>query len=96
LIRDAAGNLYGAAANGGNTSSSCPWGSVGCGVIFRLDPLGNERVLYVFTGGADGAYSNAGLLAYKGAFYGTTYNGGNTSGSCGGFGCGVVFKITLP
>ena len=30
------GNLYGTTVGGGNTSSSCPSGLSGCGVIFKL------------------------------------------------------------
>ena len=61
-----------------------------------------ESVPYTFAGGADGA-SPAGSLIFdsKGNLYGTTSNGGNTSGSnCPGqnppTGCGVVFELTPP
>jgi uncharacterized repeat protein (TIGR03803 family) len=37
LIRDAAGNLYGAALYGGNVSGSCSVGA-GCGVVFKIAP----------------------------------------------------------
>ena len=45
LVRDAAGNLYGTTSAGGTFDS---------GTVFKLDPSGNETVLYNFTGGADG------------------------------------------
>jgi uncharacterized repeat protein (TIGR03803 family) len=77
LIRDTKGNLYGTTAQGG---------TAGAGAIFKLDPLGNESVLYNFTGGADGGKPQAGLLQASGGFYGTTYSGG-------AFGQGVVFKL---
>jgi uncharacterized repeat protein (TIGR03803 family) len=94
LLRDAAGNLYGTTGSGGNTSSSCPYGSQGCGVVFKLDSSGKETVLYTFSGGADGNYPVAGLIQDgSGNLYGTTTGGGNTGGSCGGSGCGVVFKL---
>jgi uncharacterized repeat protein (TIGR03803 family) len=94
LIRDTAGNLYGAAGGGGNTSTSCPFGSRGCGVVFKLDPLGNETVLYTFTGGADGAIPGSLIQDRAGNLYGTTYYGGVTSSSCPLYGsCGVVFKL---
>lgn len=92
VVRDAAGNLYGTTLYGGNTSSSCPRGLQGCGVVFKVSPTGKETVLYTFSGGADGAFPQAGLLLYKGSLYGTTEAGGNTSSSCSS-GCGVVFKL---
>ncbi len=52
------------------------------------------RVLYTFTGGADGAnpWDFNGLIRdEEGNLYGTTRGGGDVSGSCGG--CGVVFKL---
>ena len=85
LIMDANGVLYGTAAVGGG--SGCNTGdSVGCGVVFKLS--GNkETVLYRFTGGADGAFPWAGLVAdASGNFYGTTNGGGK-------YGGGVVFKL---
>ena len=52
-------------------------------------------VLYNFTGGADGAYPEAGLSIDKGGnLYGTTSLGGHTGGNCGSSGCGVVFKLS--
>ncbi|HUD26346.1 MAG TPA: choice-of-anchor tandem repeat GloVer-containing protein [Burkholderiaceae bacterium] len=95
LTRDEDGNLYGATMGGGNGSSSCPFGSSGCGVIFKLDSSGNETVLYTFSGGADGDSPDASLLRDEdGNLYGTTQFGGNLSGSnCVFYGCGVVFKL---
>jgi len=83
LIRDAAGNLYGATFEGG--SKACP---AGCGVVFRLDKTGKETVLYSFTGGtSDGQFPFAGLVAdAAGNLYGTTYLGG-------AFGSGTLFKL---
>jgi uncharacterized repeat protein (TIGR03803 family) len=40
VVRDAAGNLYGATCGGGN--ESCPGG--GCGTIFRLSKTGKGTV----------------------------------------------------
>jgi uncharacterized repeat protein (TIGR03803 family) len=97
LIQDAAGNLYGTTYYGGNTSSSSCFigGSFGCGVVFKLDPSGQETVLYAFSGGADGANPSAGLIRdAAGNLYSTTQLGGNTSNAiCGAAGCGVVFKL---
>jgi len=74
-----AGNLYGTAEFGG---------TYGVGVVFKLDPHGNETLLYSFLGGpVDGAYPNSGLLRdAAGNFYGTTEIGGL-------YGWGTVFKL---
>jgi uncharacterized repeat protein (TIGR03803 family) len=80
VIRDSAGNLYGATPYGG---------SAGNGVVYELDPAGNETVLYTFTGGADGGEPFEGSLVRDSAgnLYGTTQFGGKNSG-------GVVFELT--
>jgi|HubBroStandDraft_1064217.scaffolds.fasta_scaffold23582_2 uncharacterized repeat protein (TIGR03803 family) len=52
VIRDAAGNLYGTAANGGDLISACYNGNNGCGVVYKLDQSGNETVLHAFTDAA--------------------------------------------
>jgi len=91
VIRDEVGNLYGTTYLGGDFSGSC--GGVGCGVVFKLDPTGKETVLYTFTGGADGANPNAGLLQDDVRnLYGTASDAGDLSCSPP-YGCGVVFKI---
>jgi uncharacterized repeat protein (TIGR03803 family) len=93
VIPDAAGNLYGT-AYGGGTTGTC--GQTGCGVVFKLDPAGHESVLYTFTGGADGAKPQAGVIRDSaGNLYGTTTAGGITTAICGGpfSGCGVVYRI---
>jgi len=41
LIRDEAGNLYGT-TNAGGDLSAC---GIGCGVVFKVDPAGNETVI---------------------------------------------------
>lgn len=81
LIMDAQGNLYGAAAEGGN-----PACLHGCGAIFKLDTTGKETVLYSFTGG-DGNYPATRLVRdAQGNLYGTTEIGA-------AFGYGTVFKL---
>jgi uncharacterized repeat protein (TIGR03803 family) len=86
LVRDSGGNLYGTTVEGG--SSTC---SLGCGVVFKLDPTGTETVLHAFTG-PDGAAPYASvILGPGGNIYGTTFEGG--SSTCGHGGCGVVFKL---
>jgi uncharacterized repeat protein (TIGR03803 family) len=53
LVRDSAGNLYGTANAGGG---------VGCGVVYKLAPGGQETVLWSFTGAADGCGPTAGVI----------------------------------
>lgn len=89
VIQDADGSLYGTTGNGGN--KSCYFG-YGCGTVFRVSKTGKETVLYRFTGGADGAYPQAGvILDAKGNLYGTTSEGGDTTCQSG---CGVVFRLS--
>jgi uncharacterized repeat protein (TIGR03803 family) len=53
----------------------------------------NYKVLYKFTGGADGGFPSASLvLDQAGNLYGTTTFGGN-QGACALSPCGVVFKL---
>jgi uncharacterized repeat protein (TIGR03803 family) len=72
LIMDAAGNLYGTTASGGGSY----WCSApGCGTVFKLDPSGNETVLYIF-GVNGGDLPLAGLIRdAAGNLYGTTATG---------------------
>ena len=90
LTRDFDGNLYGTTLFGG---TSCD-----CGIIFKVDPLGNETVLYTFTGVPDGSEPMGALIGdSKGNLYGTTQYGGiprNSPAICFGGGCGTVFKLT--
>jgi len=87
VIFGSKGNLYGTTTGGGAAA-----GANGYGVVFKIDPSGNETVLYTFSGGNDGAYPNLNVtLDSHGNLYGTTNNGG-TSG-VGASGYGVVFKF---
>jgi uncharacterized repeat protein (TIGR03803 family) len=53
-----------------------------------------ESVLYSFSGAADGALPNGGLISDgAGNLYGTAFAGGDLS-VCGGGGCGVVYKLS--
>ncbi len=87
------GVLYGASQFGGSTGSTCVWGSLGCGTIFRLTPNGtsfSESVLYRFTGGNDGSNPGAPVaLDGSGTLYGTTSFGGAGKD-------GVVFRLKPP
>jgi uncharacterized repeat protein (TIGR03803 family) len=80
LVRDAAGNIYGAASYGvsGNL-----------GTIFKLDTSKNFSVLYTFPGGAAGAAPEGKLIIdVNGNIHGTTYSGGDATCNCG-----VVFRL---
>jgi uncharacterized repeat protein (TIGR03803 family) len=83
VIQDSAGNFYGTTQYGGG-SFGC---SGGCGVVYKLDTVGQETALYSFTGGADGGNPYAGVIRDSaGDLYGTTYNGGTAN-------VGVVFEL---
>ncbi len=85
LIQDAAGNFYGTTINGDSPLDSG-------GTVFKLDPNGNETVLYNFSY-FTGIEPTAGLsMDSAGNFYGTTYRGGTQNQACPD-GCGVVFKL---
>lgn len=85
VIRDSAGNLYGTTAFGGTNNNG--------GTVYKIDPSGNETVLYRFMGGSDGQEPFAPLFRDQaGNLYGTTNHGGGAcSGDSGG--CGTIFKI---
>jgi uncharacterized repeat protein (TIGR03803 family) len=90
VVRDQDGNLYGTAPYGGDPDCPVPSGG-GCGVVYKIDPQGNYSVIHTFNG-ADGLTPYQGLLlGSDGYLYGTTFQGGGDG--CGGFGCGVVFKM---
>jgi uncharacterized repeat protein (TIGR03803 family) len=93
-ILDAAGNLYGTAALGGDLN--CPLGGgEGCGTVWKLDTSGNFTVLYSFTGGTDGAFPETALVIDpSGNLYGAAGVGGILScPTDSGRGCGTVFEI---
>jgi uncharacterized repeat protein (TIGR03803 family) len=76
LTLDSAGNLYGTANIGGQ---------YGAGVVFKLDPAGNETILYNFTGQQDGNNPFASLVRDpEGNLYGTALVG---------FYVSIVFKL---
>jgi uncharacterized repeat protein (TIGR03803 family) len=90
LVRDAEGNIYGTTMMGGD-----PVGN--CGVVFKLDPFGNETLLHTFGVGnvhTDGCDPSSGLVMDdKGNLYGVAPYCGDLA-DCGGSGCGTVFKLT--
>jgi uncharacterized repeat protein (TIGR03803 family) len=96
LLFDAAGNLYGTTATGGNFTAC----NLGCGTVFELVPGADgkwtEKVLHRFDS-KDGDGPNASLIFDEaGNIFGTTTYGG--AGPCtseqGAKGCGTVFKLT--
>jgi uncharacterized repeat protein (TIGR03803 family) len=96
LVLDKAGNIYGTTSFGGFTNQgNC---RAGCGVVFKLDPSGDETVLYSFTDATDGANPIAGLYTDdKGDLFGTAQIGGDLNCPAPGgkgYGCGVVFELT--
>lgn len=92
LLRDAAGNLYGAAVAGGHPGSGCPL--YDCGALFKLDTQGKLHTLHAFTG-PDGASPAGPLLPDSaGNLYGTAQYGGDMACPIAiGQGCGTVYKL---
>lgn len=80
MTLDSSGNLYGTAVHGGR---------YGDGVVFEIPRGGKERVLYDFTGGADGSSPDGSLIRENdGTLYGTANTGGlNNNGN------GVFFRL---
>jgi uncharacterized repeat protein (TIGR03803 family) len=89
LIQGSDGNFYGTTMSGGGTGC---YGS-GCGVIFKITPLGQITVLHSMNGTTDGWEPGGVTQATDGNFYGVAANGGNSS-NCGRVGCGTIFKIS--
>ncbi len=78
------GTLYGTTAGDGVYGPG-----YGDGTVYAMHIDGtNFRVLHKFTGGADGMYPMAALIAVKGRLYGTTYQGG-------AYNEGTVFSVRM-
>ena len=78
LVLSKKSTLYGTTFNGG---------ADGYGTVFSVTEKGVEKVLYSFTGGADGARPSAGvILDKKGNLYGTVTGGGD-------YGGGTVYEL---
>jgi uncharacterized repeat protein (TIGR03803 family) len=93
LVRDASGNFYGTTQGGGVTISLCD--PLGCGTVFRLDPEGNETVLYNFTDKRDGSQPVAAiLLDSSGNLYTTAESGGIKTCTESIYGCGTALEIS--
>jgi len=98
LIFDSAGNLYGAAEDGGDPKTCTFY--YGCGVVYRLSPTAGgtwqDTTLFAFTTSNTGALPDSSLLlTSNGGLIGTVYNGGS-SDHCGGAvaGCGLVYELS--
>jgi uncharacterized repeat protein (TIGR03803 family) len=79
MVFDSSGNLYGTTFAGGPQDH---------GTIFKIDPTGQETILYTFTKKLGGTRSKATLIMdANGNLYGTTQNGGD-------FNDGTVFRFT--
>jgi uncharacterized repeat protein (TIGR03803 family) len=90
VIADASGALYGVDSGGGRKTDY--------GAIFRLAPptevggVWTEKIIYIFTGGTDGAFPNGGLIfGSDRSLYGTTINGTQQAPSFGS-----AFKLSPP
>jgi uncharacterized repeat protein (TIGR03803 family) len=77
LNLDQQGNIFGATDAGGGHNF---------GVVFRLDPSGNETVFHSFAEEADGVHPSGLIIDASGNLYGTTYQGGKHNH-------GSVFKV---
>ena len=86
VIRDAAGNLYGTAWEGGDL----PCGD--CGTVFMVDAGGNFLTLHSFAGPPTDGSNPSGPLTRDAAgnLYGTTESGGSGAHPAG---YGTVFKL---
>ena len=61
LVRDSAGNLYGAAQSPEVIVNTCDGELAGCGTVFELDTAGVFTVLHTFHWGTDGAFPSGRL-----------------------------------
>jgi len=98
LAFDPAGNIFGVAAHGGDTTSVFCRDNSGCGTVFEVSPSSDGHwtinLIHVFSDAAnDGALPLSGLiLDASGNLYGVTTSGGSCSISP--YGCGVVYEIS--
>ncbi len=88
LTLDPSGNIYGTTAYGGSAPQNA-----GGGVVFKLNPTGDETVLHAFLCGETDGCRPAGplYLDLSGNLYGVTPYSGQGLGDSQG---GVVFKVT--
>lgn len=89
VLADAQGNLYGTTVAGGTS---------GNGAVYELSPPSQgganwtEKVLYSFSGGADGAFPERGIVMDgAGNLFVTAFHGGDAN--CG---CGALIRLSPP
>jgi uncharacterized repeat protein (TIGR03803 family) len=87
-LTDVNGMLYGTTSGGGGTYDCC-------GTVFSITTSGEEKMLYRFMGGRDGAIPEAGLVYVEKTrtLYGTTAYGGEGLYYNG---YGTVFALGIP
>src|SRR5206468_4933733 len=85
LVLDGSGALYGATSQGGKYPCTNSFGTIGCGIVFKLIPPApggtrwTEVVLHDFQGMPDGASPQGGVIMdTAGNLYGTTISGGTS------------------
>jgi uncharacterized repeat protein (TIGR03803 family) len=89
LVQGTDGSLYGTTVYGG--AGNCDGET--CGTVFKITTSSEFTSLHSFQF-TDGGLPTAPLVqAANGAFYGTTYEGGDVGRACSG-GCGTIFKIS--
>jgi uncharacterized repeat protein (TIGR03803 family) len=82
LTADSVGNFYGVVSAGPHDF----------GEIYKINTTGVLTVIHRFKNQSDGEGPDGGLIRESaGNIYGATFNGGSIS--CGGNGCGTVFKL---
>lgn len=89
LVIDAANHLYGTTMAGGGSIHCQVELDSGCGMAFKLSPVGNqwkESLLHAFKGGGDGAFPSGLVMDANGNLYGDASSGGIANQ-------GVVFEI---
>jgi uncharacterized repeat protein (TIGR03803 family) len=78
-----------------SSSALCSTFLVASTLLLATTVWGQRKVLYSFTGGADGSGPTGLISDASGNLYGTTELGGNQAGQCLSIGgCGVVFELT--
>ena len=78
VLHSSTGALYGTTYQGGASNA---------GTVYEIGSSGHAKILYSFTGGADGGNPYAGIIAdSSGNLYGTTYRGGAAN-------LGVVYTL---